>query len=249
MKNNLILLILFSFISCSKETTILPNILAGKIKSDGKQNYHYKTDTLDYIENFGNGGAGTVKYFYKDNKIDKIYAYNVNGHIHSYYFKYENDKLIQIIDSFVLWKSEEYEIVNYDYIDSINVLATKRVIKNGLTYGLPIKYSFQFKNNNLIRLQQGESIDSFEYDTKINPRSLYLGFNYLFDYIFIDYIGYSWIFNTSKNNIIKEYGRNINYTNYNIKEYTNVYDKNGILQKVIGDSKSSNYLYLNYKYY
>jgi hypothetical protein len=244
-----ILLILFE--SCSKETGNSTSLLTGKIKTDGSQNYFYTRDTIDYIDNFGNYGAEKVKFFYEGDKIVKIYAYNANGHIQSFYFKYENNKLIQIIDSFVLWNTSQYNyrIVDYQYVDSTKIIAKKIEVENGQARSSPEIYSFLIKDYNIIQLQQGNSIDSFVYDSKTNPRYKIAGFSYLFDFIFLDYIGFSWVVNTNKNNIVRQYGRNINLNTYNVKDYNNEYDKYGNLEKVVGDSKSGYYVYLDYEYY
>jgi hypothetical protein len=244
-------ILLIFFESCSKERGNTTSIFTGKIKTDGSQNYFFSGNTIDYIDNFGNYGAEKVKFFYEGDKIVKIYAYNVNGHIRSFYFKYENNKLVQIIDSFVLWNTSQfnYRIVNYQYEDSSKIIAQKIEVENGQMRSSPVIYSFLTKNNNIIQLQQDYSIDSFEYDTKTNPRYKIAGFSYLFDYIFLDYIGFSWIINTNKNNIIRQYGRNINLNRYNTKDYYNEYYNNGNLKKVVGDSKTSYYVYLDYEYY
>jgi hypothetical protein len=251
MKYFIFIIILLVTNSCTKDRSVFPSKLKGQILSDGKQTFYYTNDSLDYIEN-KDFGANTIKYFYKENKIYKLELYNVNGHIHTYHFKYDNEKLVQAVDSFVLWKTgdEEHKFATYEYPDPNKIDVTLTTMKNGVSLGNPKKYSIYIKNDNLIKFQDGESIDSFSYDLGTNPRYLIPGFKYLFDYYFLEYAGYAWIRNNSQNNIMKEFGRNIKSTSYStIKNYYNTYSSNGQLLKVIGDINSSNYSYLTYKYY
>lgn len=251
MKDIKFLALLFVLFACTKDTTKPDSKDTGKLKSDSEQEFYYTEDKIDYILNKGYG-ANKMKYFYSGDYIEKIELYNVNGHIHTLYFTYEGEKLIKIVDSFVLWNSSSNEthITTYEHISQNEINATITTYINGLPDRTdPVKYTLYIKDQNLYKIQWKFSVDSFLYDEKTNPRYYIAGLNKLIDFRPLEYAGIDWIQNCSKNNLTKSFWRSNTSSNYaTIRDYFNFYDYEGKLIKKSKDTTGNN-LWFKYEYY